>query len=127
MVIVVGCTILMGFLLLPGLTQANPRHSTDVTSANNLMQIGVVPETFELDNHAAYLMGIPVANGWCEETPGRPSLVLATNTALIWTTQICGGAGDVVSANGSVMGLTDASLRAAIQALGDATNRSAIP
>jgi hypothetical protein len=60
-------------------------------------------------------------------TPGSAFLILSTNSVLGWTKEMHSGAGNICFANGSVRGLTNASLRVAIQALGDATNRLAIP
>jgi prepilin-type processing-associated H-X9-DG protein len=60
-------------------------------------------------------------------TSSHPYLILSTNSALGWTKELHSGAGNICFADGRVAGLTNASLRAAIQALGDATNRLAVP
>ncbi len=92
------------------------------------------------DKSVSYFVGLDATKGglssWLSGdrhltsrvTPGRPYLILTTNTTLAWTKEMHGGGvGNIRVADGSVMPFVNRSLGAAIQALGDTTVRLAVP
>ncbi len=102
-VIVVGCTVLMGFLVLASSSRACPGRAAETTPSYDLRRFEATAGRFSLDNNSLFYVSTP------------------------WTSEIHGGGGNILFANRGVMELTNASLRAAIQALGTTTNRLIFP